>query len=113
MRSVRLLSIVLAACLLSSVAWGAEYEVVQQNKTFMKDGVRVESLSIKTGDNVRFRNMDPFFHNVFSLSEPKTFDLGTYPKDQLRVVTFDTPGTVEVECAIHPQMFLIIEVGGQ
>lgn len=110
MRSVRNLSALLSVCLFTSVAWAAEYEVGQQNKTFVKDGARVENLTVKKGDIVRFRNMDPFFHNVFSLSEIKTFDLGSYPKDQFKMVIFDTVGTVEVECAIHPQMHLMIEV---
>ena len=110
MRSTTNLSVLLSLCLLSSVAWAAEYEVGQQNKTFVKQGARVENLAVKKGDSVRFRNMDPFFHNVFSLSEVKTFDLGSYPKDQFKVVTFDMVGTVEVECAIHPQMHLMIEV---
>ena len=59
---------------------------------------------------VSFKNEDPFFHNVFSLSDAKTFDLGSYPKGQSKSVTFDKPGTVEVECSIHPEMKMLIEV---
>ena len=82
----------------------------QKNKTFVKDGNKIEKLEIKVGDTIRFMNQDPFFHNVFSLSDLKTFDLGSFPKGQFKPVIFDKPGTVEVECAIHPQMYLEVTV---
>ncbi|MDX1757696.1 MAG: plastocyanin/azurin family copper-binding protein [Marinobacter sp.] len=81
------------------------YTVGQQDKSFTE-----EQLTIKTGDNVEFENNDPFFHNVFSLSDTKFFDLGSYPKGESRTVEFTEPGIVEVECAIHPQMKMTIEV---
>jgi plastocyanin len=87
------------------VAVAAEYEVPQKNKQFT-----VRSLKIKTGDTVSFPNQDVFFHNVFSLSQPKTFDLGSYPKGDTRKVVFDKAGKVEVECAVHPHMRMMIDV---
>jgi plastocyanin len=38
------------------------------------------------------------------------FDLGSYPQGQSKSVTFDKAGKVEVECAIHPQMKMTVEV---
>jgi plastocyanin len=87
------------------LASAAEYEVTQRDKTF-----GVERIKVKVGDTINFLNDDPFFHNVFSLSEAKTFDLGSYPKGQGRKVTFDEPGRVYVECAIHPTMKMTVEV---
>lgn len=92
-------------CMGCVAAHAAEYTVDQQGKKFSS-----ELLKIKVGDKVSFRNSDPFFHNVFSLSDAKTFDLGSYPKGQVRTVSFNAPGTVEVECAIHPEMKMVIEV---
>jgi plastocyanin len=86
-------------------ATAAEYQVGQKDKQFSES-----HLKIKVGDTVNFLNFDPFFHNVFSLSDVKTFDLGSYPQGQGRQVTFNSPGMVEVECAIHSQMKLVIEV---
>lgn len=86
-------------------AHAKEYEVVQKNKQFSQ-----KKLAIKVGDIVSFKNEDNVSHNVFSLSEPKTFDLGSYPQGQTKKVTFDRPGTVEVECAIHPDMLMTVEV---
>ncbi len=94
-----------SALFFASVATAEEYEVAQKNKAFS-----VEELNIKAGDTVKFTNQDDFFHNVFSLSDLKTFDLGSYPKGEFKSVTFDKAGTVEVECAIHPSMLMTINV---
>ena len=53
----------------------ATITVTQQNKQFVPTTLR-----IKVGDSVNFMNEDPFYHNVFSLSDTKSFDLGSYPK---------------------------------
>jgi hypothetical protein len=52
--------------------------------------------------------MDPIFHNVFSLSRARNFDLGYYPKGEARAVTFSNPGVVQVYCHIHSEMHGII-----
>ncbi len=96
---------------LSSIVGVAEdFTVEQKNKVFVYKGAKVERLKIKLGDVIEFKNMDPYFHNVFSLSDAKMFDLGSYPQGQSRSVTFDKEGKVEVECAIHPQMKMSVEV---
>lgn len=84
--------------------------VEQHNKTFVNHGNKVEKLQIKKGDVIRFQNEDPFFHNIFSLSDLKTFDLGSFPKGEFKEVVFDKPGVVEVECAIHPEMYMEVTV---
>lgn len=61
-------------------------------------------LVVPAGANVSFPNMDPIFHNVFSLSKPKSFDLGSYDKGQTRIVSFPKPGVVFVYCRLHPNM---------
>ena len=93
------------AALFGSVVNAAEFEVGQTNKAFTE-----KAMSIKVGDKIKFTNNDPFFHNVFSLSDIQTFDLGSYPKGQSKIVTFDKAGKVDVECAIHPKMRLTVEV---
>jgi plastocyanin len=62
------------------------------------------------GDVITFKNEDEFAHNVFSLSEVQSFDLGSYKKGESRALTLTSPGTIEVECAIHPEMRMKIEV---
>jgi plastocyanin len=102
----RLTTAAAIACLLvSHGALAAEHVVGQKNKQFT-----AEQLDIKVGDSVKFTNEDPFFHNVYSLSEIKTFDLGSYEKGKSKSVTFDKPGKIDVECAIHPNMHMVINV---
>ncbi len=69
-----------------------------------------ELLVIQAGSKVSFPNNDPVFHNVFSLSGPKSFDLGNYPKGDTRYVTFPEPGIVYVNCHLHPNMAATIVV---
>jgi len=109
-RTIGIYSAGLLTVLYAAWAQAAEQTVGQKDKTFVMKGQPVETLNIAVGDVVHFKNEDPFFHNVFSLSDIKTFDLGSYPAGQSKSVTFDKPGTVDVECAIHPQMHLTIEV---
>ena len=90
---------------LPALSWSAEFTVSQKNKAFS-----TAVLNIKAGDKVAFRNEDPFAHNVFSLSDAMQFDLGTYPQGQAKSVTFSKPGQYEVECAIHPEMKLTVNV---
>lgn len=67
-------------------------------------------LPILVGSTVEFPNMDPIFHNVFSLSGTRTFDLGRYPQGDSKSVKFDRPGIVPVFCHIHSDMSAIILV---
>jgi plastocyanin len=69
-----------------------------------------ELLVVQTGAKVSFPNNDPIFHNVFSLSGPKTFDLGNYPKGDTRIVAFPEPGIVYVNCHLHSNMTATIVV---
>ncbi|MCI0508122.1 MAG: methylamine utilization protein [Gammaproteobacteria bacterium] len=87
-----------------------DFVVLQKDKTFVLDGRKVEKYAIKQGDIIHFENQDPWFHNIFSLSDIKTFDLGSFPKGESRAVTFNKTGKVEIECAIHPGMFMEVEV---
>ncbi len=95
----------LTLTLLSATAFSAEYLIEQKDKKFTK-----KELKLKVGDVIEFKNADPFNHNVFSLSDAQTFDLGSYPQGQSKKVTFTQAGKVEVECAIHPEMKLNVEV---
>ncbi len=61
-------------------------------------------LVVPRNTSVSFPNEDSEFHNVFSYSRPKRFDLGRYPKGESKSVTFDKPGIVKAYCEIHPWM---------
>lgn len=67
-------------------------------------------LPVQLNDKVRIRNSDPVYHNVFSLSSTKKFDVGRRPKGEYLDVTFDKPGVVDVFCDIHSNMHAIIYV---
>ena len=71
----------------------------QRNETFVP-----HVLAITTGTTVDFPNSDKFYHNVFSLSKTRPFDLGRYATGASRPVRFDRAGIVRVFCDIHSHM---------
>ena len=77
----------------------------QRNETFVP-----HVLAITTGTIVDFPNSDKFYHNVFSLSKTRPFDLGRYATGNSRPVRFDRPGIVRVFCDIHSHMSAFILV---
>jgi len=59
---------------------------------------------VTVGNTVSFPNGDPFFHNVFSYSRARRFDLGRYPAGESKDVVFDEPGIIQVFCEVHDFM---------
>jgi plastocyanin len=83
----------------------APLQVEQLDRRFVPDLAVVPAGSV-----VSFPNMDPIFHNIFSFSKAKTFDLGSYDKGETRKVLFPKPGIVDVYCHLHPNMEATIVV---
>ncbi len=65
---------------------------------------------VSTGSTLSFPNMDPFNHNVFSLSEARPFDLGDYERGTARSIVLRRPGVMLVLCNVHAQMSAIVVV---
>jgi plastocyanin len=80
-------------------------KLVQQDLRFQP-----EVVVVPVGSTVSFPNGDPIFHNVFSLSPVKPFDLGYYPEGETRKITFDRVGVVQVYCHLHTDMSAAIVV---
>lgn len=80
-------------------------KLVQQNKKFAP-----HLLVVPVGSVVDFPNLDPFFHNAFSLFEGKRFDLGLYEGGTTRSVTFGNVGVCFIFCNIHPEMNAVVVV---
>ncbi len=79
----------------------------QRNESFTP-GV----LAITAGTTVDFPNNDRTYHNVFSLSKARRFDLGRYAAGRSKSVQFNRPGIVRVFCEIHSHMSAFILVFG-
>jgi len=69
-------------------------------------------LPVREGTRVEFPNLDDTYHNIFSYSPAKRFDLGRYRSDErpIPTVLFDVAGMVTVRCDIHEHMRAIILV---
>ena len=79
--------------------------IVQKNRMFAP---RV--LAIPAGTRVEFQNLDRVYHNAFSVSTARRFDLGKYPPGKTDTVKFDRAGVVNLHCDIHPNMMGFIVV---
>lgn len=78
-------------------------QMVQRNKMF-----EPHLLVLQAGTSVQFPNMDPFFHNVFSLFNGKRFDLGLYEAGTSKTVRFDRVGVSFLFCNIHEGMNAVV-----
>jgi plastocyanin len=76
-------------------------ELAQKDLTFVP-----VLLPIEKGTRVEFPNLDDTYHNIFSYSPTKRFDLGRYRPEERPIpsVVFDKPGLVTLRCDIHEHM---------
>jgi plastocyanin len=101
-------TIAAVALILAAVSGGlgaTGHEVGQKDKTFS-----VDTLTIKPGDSIVFVNQDQLTHNVFSTAKGNEFNLRAQAPGTSVSVKLNTEGTVEVHCAFHPKMKLIVTV---
>jgi len=75
--------------------------LAQKNYQFSKS-----LIVIPKGTTVTFPNNDPDYHNIYSLSKTKRFDLGRYKamENPAPKVLFDKLGFVALRCEIHDHM---------
>jgi plastocyanin len=91
--------------LLASSASAAQHTVLQKGMSFVP-----ETLTVKAGDTVVFKNDDRLTHNVYSKSASNSFNLKALRPGASESVTLSAPGEVQVRCAIHPKMKMTIDV---
>jgi len=82
-----------------------DHKINQQNK-----GFSAKEIAIAKGDAITFVNSDEVTHNVYSVTPGLEFELRTQAPGKSDTVKFDKPGSLTVECAIHPKMKLQITV---
>jgi hypothetical protein len=73
--------------------------IEQRDRTFAP-----HLMAVPLGSTVSFPNFDPVFHNVFSVSPTRPFDLGIYKDRETREVKFDKEGFLRVGCNLHANM---------
>ena len=89
----------------SSVPSGPTARLLQKGKKFIPHVVAVTQ-----GTEIEFPNQDLFFHNVFSIHQGKTIDLGLYESGAARKVRFTQTGVSYIFCNIHPEMSAVVVV---
>ncbi|MDF1881554.1 hypothetical protein JHD50_09610 [Sulfurimonas sp. MAG313] len=100
-----MIKIFVAIALLGMSVMAKDHVIEQKDKEF-----KPHTIKVKVGDTITFKNHDGFAHNAFSDDEANEFDIGMQKPNQDITITMSAKSTVEVECAIHPNMVLTIEV---
>jgi plastocyanin len=95
----------LAVLLTVGLAYAAQPLVSQKGKVFS-----VQTLTIKPGEQVIFKNDDDVVHNVFANSKGNEFNLKAQAPGSQNGQVFKNEGVVDVRCAFHPRMKLTIVV---
>ncbi len=67
-------------------------------------------LVVQRGADVNVLNRDNIFHNVFSESPVKSFNIGKVRKNVDKVIQFESTGHITVFCDIHAFMSAIISI---
>lgn len=88
-----------------TLAFAAEKTITQKGKQFSE-----KEVAIKKGDTLVFVNDDNIAHNVMSSTPGNTFNLGSQAPGKSTPVTFDKSGSIQVICAIHPGMKMLVKV---
>ena len=104
MRKLAVFVLVISAGL-SAGALAGNQMIHQQGRVFGPDNV-----TIKKGDALTFVNDDTIPHNIMSASKGNEFNLGSQGPGMSTDVTFKEAGDVQVICAIHPRMKMMVKV---
>lgn len=88
-----------------ATAYAAEKTINQKGKLFSE-----KEVTIKKGETLNFLNDDNIVHNVMSTSSGNEFNVGAAKPGTSTPVTFKNAGDVQVICAIHPSMKMLVKV---
>jgi len=89
----------------TTVALAAERTIGQKGKVFSDPEV-----SLKKGDTLVFLNDDNIAHNVLSTTPGHQFNMGLIGPGHATPVTFDKAGDIQIFCAMHPTMKMVVKV---
>lgn len=96
----RLLPVLAGLCLLAGSGDAQAPKVIAQRDISFAP----RTVTIKVGEQVIFRNDDPFGHNVYSPAQENVFDIGLQEPGTETPVTFAVSGEFTIQCRIHPKM---------
>ena len=89
----------------AAVAYAAQHTITEKGEVFSQ-----AEITIKAGDSLVFVNDDNVAHNVMSTDAANKFNLGLLKPGSSTPVTFNTPGDIQILCAIHPSMKMNVKV---
>jgi plastocyanin len=102
----------LASCVVIAVVAAASCAAITGTKSVFQKGraFSEELVVVNKGDTITFVNDDTVPHNIYSASRGNAFDLGSQTPGMATDVTFTEAGEVDVLCAIHPRMKMVVRI---
>jgi len=101
---------------LSTSAFAKDLLIIQKGKSFIlkPGGPPVTTIDVNVGDVIKFKNEDEITHNVYSITSGNEFEIKVQKPGETGVVDINSKnhkkGKMEVECAIHPNMKLLVNI---
>ena len=77
-------------------------KAVPETVELVRSGFAPRVMPIVAGSEVKFENLDQIYHNVFSVSPKRSFDLGKLSPGASAGIRFDSTGVVHLFCELHP-----------
>jgi len=105
MRKLIPVTLAVLAGLSAGALAAANQEIHRKGRVFSS-----ENVTLKKGDALTFINDDSIPHNIMSASRGNEFNLGSQAPGAATDVTFKEAGDVQVICAIHPRMKMMVKV---
>lgn len=115
------MKVIFLACLIFNSAMAADIIIVQKDKSFhLNDEAApgISTINAKVGDVFYFMNKEKdVTHNVFSLTAGNEFEIKVQAPNNKREdgkLALEKgkfkAGVMEIECAIHPNMKLLVNI---
>lgn len=101
----RLPTVAVTTLLAGGPALAETVVISQKDKTFSE-----KEITISVNDEIEFHNFDDTAHSILSFTPGMEFDLKLQRPNEIKRQVFDKPGTLEINCDIHPKMSLIVNV---
>jgi plastocyanin len=106
-----------AAALENGIVYAVPRKGVVPPRRVLSDGLRQTAggfepsvLFVTQNTEVELVNGDEVYHNAFSVSPAKRFDLDPLRPGEKRTVLFDSIGVVQIFCALHPESWGFVVV---
>ena len=109
-KNIKLLTLTASLLCFTQNSYCKDFIVIQKDKNFS-----IQNLKVKMGDTIIFKNEEKnIVHNVYSVSKDNNIDMKVQQPGKSSEIEIDAKhnkkGVMELQCAIHPNMKMRVEI---